>query len=181
MSDNITIVGNLAAEPERRRTPGGTPVTTFRVASSQRHYDKEKDSWVDTGTNWYQVSAFRSLADHAAASLHKGDRVIVTGRLKLREWETQKGKGLSVEIDADGVGHDLLWGTTLYTRADGTQSWDVAQAAQSPDGQPTGTDAGAGGWATTTPGGGGDGEAEAAEALDAGAAHRAPELVDSPF
>lgn len=180
MSDNITIVGNLAAEPERRRTPNGTPVTTFRVASSQRHYDKEKDGWVDTGTNWYQVSAFRSLADHAAASLHKGDRVIVTGRLKLREWETQKGKGLSVEIDADGVGHDLLWGTTRYTRADGTQSWDVAQVAQNPDGQPADAGAGTGGWATTAPGGVTEGATDA-EAAVAGSMERTPELVDSPF
>lgn len=110
MSDTITITGNIAADPERRITGTGVPITTFRVASSQRRFDRASGQWVETGTNWYQVSAFRSLAMHAFASLHRGERVIVTGRLRLRAWETATKKGLSVEIDADGIGHDLLWG-----------------------------------------------------------------------
>ena len=177
MSDNITIVGNLAAEPERRQTTNGTTVTTFRVASSQRHYDKDKDSWVESGTNWYQVSAFRSLADHAFASLHKGDRVIVTGRLKLRQWENQKGKGLSVEIDADGVGHDLLWGTTSYTRHNGAASWNVPgeQTGGTPDAAATDQ------WETAAPGGAPGEAAPGEQTVDETAATGTPELADAPF
>jgi single-strand DNA-binding protein len=117
MSDTITITGNIAADPERRQAGAGGPVTTFRVASSQRHFDRSKGEWVETGTNWYRVSAFRSLGENAFESLHKGERVIVTGRLKVREWQNDKGKGMSVEIDADGIGHDLRWGTSHYSRA----------------------------------------------------------------
>jgi len=126
MSDTITIMGNLAADPEQRMIGGGTTVTSFRVASSQRHFDKKNGKWVEKDPNWYQVSAFRDLGAHAYASLHKGERVIVSGRLKVRSWETENSKGTSVEIEADAVGHDLLWGTTQYTRVAGrSDTWNV--------------------------------------------------------
>src|SRR4029079_5343976 len=88
MNETITITGNVATEPEHKLTPGGVSITTFRIASGQRRYDRQTGGWVDGPTNWYSVSTFRSLADHAYDSLHKGDRVILTGRLKVREWET---------------------------------------------------------------------------------------------
>ena len=116
MSDQITITGNIATEPERRSTPSGVAVTSFRLASSQRHFDRTKNEWVETSTNWYTVSAFRSLGENALESLHKGERVVITGRLRLREWESGAKKGLSVEIDADSIGHDLRWGTSRYRR-----------------------------------------------------------------
>lgn len=118
MRDTITITGNLAADPELRRTPGGVAIATFRVGSKQWRYDRAAGTWVDDGTNWYTVSAFRALADHAFASLRKGDRVLVSGRLRLRAWETETKKGLAVEIDADAVGHDLRWGTTTFVKDD---------------------------------------------------------------
>ncbi|MDQ0645647.1 single-stranded DNA-binding protein [Microbacterium murale] len=69
------------------------------------------------GTNWYNVSAFRQLADHAKSSLHQGDAVIVTGKLKLREWENAERKGMSADIEAEAIGHDLRWGASAFVKA----------------------------------------------------------------
>jgi single-strand DNA-binding protein len=114
--DTITITGNVATDPELKRTAAGVAITTFRVASGRRKYDRDSGTWSDSGTNWYTVSVFRMLADHAFHSLSKGDRVILTGRLRLREWDNGTRRGTAVEIDADAIGHDLLWGTTTFVK-----------------------------------------------------------------
>lgn len=134
MSDTITITGNVATPPEFKRTPAGVAITTFRVASAQRRYDRTTGAWSDAGTNWYTVSAFRGLADHAHRSLSKGDRVILTGRLRLREWDNGTRRGIAVEIDAEALGHDLLWGTTTFEKdersagAERDSSWSPSAA-----------------------------------------------------
>ena len=134
MTDTITVTGNIATPPEHKRTSGGVAITTFRVASGQRRYDNATSSWTDSGTNWYTVSTYRRLAEHAMASLHKGDRVILTGRLRLREWDTGAKKGVAVEIDADSIGHDLLFGTSRFEK-------DAAsKAGASPGDDSNGTD-----------------------------------------
>ena len=124
--DTITITGNVATPPELKRTPAGVPITTFRVASGQRRYDRGAEAWTDAGTNWYTVSVFRSLADHAYQSLQKGDRVILTGRLRLREWDNGTRRGTAIEIDAEAIGHDLLWGTTTFVKDSRSATIDVA-------------------------------------------------------
>lgn len=179
MSDTITIMGNLAADPEQKMIGGGTTVTSFRVASSQRFFDKKNGQWVEKDPNWYQVSAFRDLGEHAFASLRKGQRVIVSGRLKIRSWENEKGKGMSVEIEADAVGHDLLWGTTQYTRVEGrTDNWNVPgqDAAAGPAAESNRTQQ----WETAQPG-----QAESVPpvpATPAGEAASERELADAaPF
>ncbi len=116
MSDTITITGNVATEPEKRETTAGVAVTSFRLASKQRRFDRNTGTWVDGATNWYSVSVFRRLGEHAYLSLRRGDRIVVTGRLRLREWEAGGKRGWSAEIEADALGHDLLWGTTIFTR-----------------------------------------------------------------
>ena len=116
MSEKITIVGNIGSVPERRDLPRGGSVTSFRIAVTHRRYDQPTSAWVDDYTNWYTVSAFRGLGEHAYQSLHKNDRVFVTGRFRLREWETDTKRGVSAEIDADALGHDLLWGTSTFER-----------------------------------------------------------------
>lgn len=116
MSDTITITGNVATDPDHKRTNGGIAITTFRVASGQRRFDRTANAWVETGTNWYSVSAFRGLAEHAHASLRRGDRVILTGRLRIRDWDNGTKQGTAIEIDADAIGHDLLWGTSTFTK-----------------------------------------------------------------
>lgn len=116
MSDTITVVGNVATAPRRTVTQNGVSITNFRVASAQRRFDRARGEWTDGQTNWYSISAFRMLADNAHASLSKGDRVVVTGRLRLREWDANGQRGMTAEIDADALGADLLWGTTVFTR-----------------------------------------------------------------
>ena len=116
MNETITITGNIATEPEHKHPEGGVSITTFRVASGQRRLRPQSGPWVDGATNWYTVSAFRSLADHAFHSLRKGDRVLLTGRLQVRDWENGERRGTSVEIDADAIGHDLLWGTSTFQK-----------------------------------------------------------------
>ena len=152
--DTITITGNVATPPELKRTPAGVPITTFRVASGQRRYDRGAEAWTDAGTNWYTVSVFRSLADHAHQSLQKGDRVILTGRLRLREWDNGTRRGTAIEIDAEAIGHDLLWGTTTFVKDSRSATIDVAQARSTP----VGADA----WAAPGIDGGPAGEVEPA-------------------
>ena len=116
MSDTISIVGNVATDP-RRNTPNGVAITSFRLAVSQRRLDKATGEWVDGATNWYSVSAFRALGDHALHSIKKGDRVFVSGRLRIRDWTAGEKSGTSAEVEAESLGHDLLWGTTTFTKA----------------------------------------------------------------
>jgi len=131
MNDTITILGRVGADPNRSETTSGVPVVNFRVASPQRRFDAKTQAWTETGTNWYNVSAFRHLADHAKASLRQGDGVIVTGRLKLREWETAGRKGLSADIEAETIGHDLRWGASAFAKA--TRPSAAQQTGQNAD------------------------------------------------
>jgi len=117
MNDNVTILGRVGADPKRSETANGVAVVNFRVASPQRRFDSKTQTWIETGTNWYNVSAFRQLADHVKSSLHQGDGVIVTGKLKLREWENAERKGMSADIDAEAIGHDLRWGASAFAKA----------------------------------------------------------------
>ncbi len=118
MSDNITVRGLVATDVRLNMAENsGLQIASFRLCSTDRRYDRDKGSWVDGQTNWYSVSMFRYLAANAAFSLNKGDRVVVTGRLKVRPWTDASGRsGTSVDIDADSVGHDLAWGTARFTR-----------------------------------------------------------------
>lgn len=67
--------------------------------------------------NWYTVSSYRQLALNIVASVHKGDRVLVTGRLRIREWGDGEKRGLNIDLDADALGHDLSWGKSAFTRS----------------------------------------------------------------
>ncbi|MGA7149103.1 MAG: single-stranded DNA-binding protein [Microbacterium sp.] len=145
MNDSISITGNIATPPEQKRTPAGVAITTFRLASGQRRYDRAAGAWIDTGTNWYTVSTYRSLADHAFQSLSKGDRVVLTGRLRVRDWENGTKRGTDVEIDAEAIGHDLLWGTTTFTKtarsaSDRGDASGTQQSADDPADGETGDD-----------------------------------------
>jgi single-strand DNA-binding protein len=116
MHDTITLTGLVATVPRHVVTAEGLQITSFRLASTSRRFDKETSRWVDGETNWFTVSAFRQLATNAAVSMDKGDRVMVTGRLRIRSWENGDRSGISVEVDADAIGHDLNWGASRYTR-----------------------------------------------------------------
>ncbi|MCC9196299.1 single-stranded DNA-binding protein [Arthrobacter sp. zg-Y820] len=117
MSDTITVRGYVATEVRSTTADSGLAIAGFRMCTTERRYDRETGSWVDGQTNWYSVSLFRQLATNSAFSIHKGDRVIVTGRLKVRQWALDDGRsGTTVDIDAESVGHDLMWGTANYRR-----------------------------------------------------------------
>jgi len=117
MSDNITITGLVATEPRHIVTSESLAISSFRLASTQRRFDRSTQKWIDGDTNWYTITAFRNLAAHVSASVHKGERVLVTGRLRIREWQTDERVGTTVDIEADAIGHDLAWGTSTYSRA----------------------------------------------------------------
>ncbi|WP_104165321.1 single-stranded DNA-binding protein [Arthrobacter sp. SX1312] len=123
MTDIITVRGYVATDVRLTSAQSGLAVAGFRMCSTDRRFDRESNAWVDGHTNWYSVSMFRQLATNAGASLKKGDRVIVTGRLKVRPWINADGRtGTSVDIDADTAGHDLMWGTANFKRTTADRS-----------------------------------------------------------
>jgi single-strand DNA-binding protein len=116
MIDTLSVSGIVATTPRHVVTSEGLAITSFRLASTQRRFDKGQAQWVDIDTNWYTVVSFRQLATNANKSLNKGDRVVATGRVKVRNWQNDDKSGTSVEIEADALGHDLLWGTSAFER-----------------------------------------------------------------
>ena len=125
MSDIITLTGIVATTPTHLVTTNGLAITSFRMASGQRRFDRTQNAWVDADTNWYSVSTFRHLAHNVESSVHKGEHVIVTGRLRIRQWENGERKGTTVEVEAESVGHDLTWCTTRFLRNAPGQSASV--------------------------------------------------------
>ena len=112
----ITVSGLVATTPRHIVTQEGLPITSFRLAEQVRRFDRADMKWVDGETNWYTVTAFRTLAVNAAGSIGKGERVIVAGELRVRDWDNGERAGTSVEIEATHFGHDLAWGTSTYIR-----------------------------------------------------------------
>lgn len=134
MSDTITLTGLVATVPRHIVTSEGLAITTFRLASTQRRFDRSQERWVDADTNWYTITSFRQLAIHAAGSLDKGDRVLVTGRLRIREWDSGERKGLNIDVEADAIGHDLMWGTSKFSRSVSASA--VPKASEAGSGEP---------------------------------------------
>ena len=115
----ITIIGNIVAEPELRFTPAGAAVCNFRVASTPRTYNKQTQQWEDVEAMFLTCNAWRQLGENTAESLTKGMRVIVTGKLKQRSFQTREGENRSVfEIDVEEVGPSLRYATAQVNRAD---------------------------------------------------------------
>src|ERR671918_1205844 len=114
--NHTTIVGNLVDDPELRFTNNGIAVANMRVAVTQRF--QQDCQWRDGDTSFFKVNVWRSQAEHLADSLGKGDRVMVTGRLRQRSWQTPEGDKRSVtEVEADEVGASLKWATAKVERS----------------------------------------------------------------
>jgi single-strand DNA-binding protein len=102
----IAVTGLVATTPRHLVTQDGIPITTLRLADTSN----------PEITNWYTVTATYQLALNMASAVSKGERIIVTGTLKVRDWDNGERAGTSVEIEATAVGHDLSWGTSTFTR-----------------------------------------------------------------
>ena len=113
----ITLVGNLTADPELRFTPSGAAVANFTVASTPRTFDRQSNEWRDGDAMFINCAVWRQAAENVAESLQKGMRVIVSGRLKSRSYETREGERRTVfEIDVDEIGPALRYATAKVTR-----------------------------------------------------------------
>jgi single-strand DNA-binding protein len=158
------MTGTLTADPELRFTASGVAVANFTVAANDRRFNKETNTWEDAGATFLRATVWREFAEHVAESLSKGQRVIVTGTLKQRSWETDQGDTrYAYEVDAIEVGPSLKWATAdvkKATRTGGkglsgdTDPWTTATPAASStppamSGAPT--PAGAGGFSDEPP------------------------------
>ena len=130
MSNNVTLIGNLVEDPELRFTPSGVPMAKIRLAVNRRWRDQsgewQEDTSIFGGTVW------RDQAETVAESLQKGMRVIVTGRLEQRSWETQEGEKRSmIEVRIDDIGPSVRWATASVTRTprSGGGDWAGNQAS----------------------------------------------------
>jgi len=114
----ITVVGNLTSDPELRYTQAGLAVANFTIASTPRNFDRASNDWKDGEALFLRASVWREFAEHVAGSLTKGSRVIATGRLKQRSYETKEGeKRTSIELEVDEIGPSLRYATAQVTRA----------------------------------------------------------------
>ena len=114
----ITVVGNLTADPELRYTQNGLPVANFTIASTPRNFDRQANEWKDGEALFLRASVWREFAEHVAGSLTKGSRVIATGRLKQRSYETRDGeKRTAIELEVDEIGPSLRYATAKVTKA----------------------------------------------------------------
>jgi len=114
----ITVVGNLTADPELRFTPAGAAVANFTVASTPRSFDRQTNEWKDGEALFLRCSIWREAAENVAESLTRGSRVIVSGRLKQRSFETREGeKRTVVEVEVDEIGPSLRYATAKVNKA----------------------------------------------------------------
>jgi len=114
--NNVVLVGNITRDPELRFTPSGQPTATFGLAVNRRWQNRQTQEW-EEATSFFDVVCWREQAENAAESLTRGSRVIVTGRLEQRSWETPDGdKRSKVEVVADEIGPSLRWATAAITK-----------------------------------------------------------------
>jgi single-strand DNA-binding protein len=112
----LTLVGNVVDEPRTRTTQNGHRVSNFRVASTSRRFDREKQQYEDNQTLYVNITTWRAMAENVGASIHKGQPVIVTGRYYMREYRVEEQVRTSYELEATAVGHDLSRGVTTFER-----------------------------------------------------------------
>ncbi|OLT19541.1 single-stranded DNA-binding protein [Ornithinimicrobium sp. CNJ-824] len=165
----ITVVGNLTADPELRFTPSGAAVANFTVASTPRQFDRQANEFKDGETLFMRCSVWREAAENASESLSKGMRVIVTGRLVSRSWQTNEGENRTVmEMQVDEVGPSLRYATAQVTKTQrgsggqGGGGWGGQQGGQPGGGQQ------AGGWGQPQGQPGGQPQAQPAGGQQAG-------------
>jgi single-strand DNA-binding protein len=193
----ITIIGNITGDPELRFTPSGAAVANFTVASTPRAFDRQSNEWKDGETLFMRCSVWRDAAENVAESLNRGTRVIVSGRLKSRSYETKEGeKRTVVEMEVDEIGPSLRYASAKVTKTQrgnggggfgGQQGGGFGGGASQEDpwatgpgqgatggGQPVGSQGGSGGWGGQQPSGNPGGQ-------QGGWGNNAPGYDEPPF
>jgi single-strand DNA-binding protein len=127
MSDNMTFRGFVGTDVTQEKSAGGVDMVTFRMGCSERRFDRGRGEWVDAYTNWFTVQCFRNVADNVYASVKKGQRVIVVGKLRLRQYEKDGRIQHASEIKVESIGHDLMWGRAEYWRTTNNVDQEVGQ------------------------------------------------------
>lgn len=137
--NNITMVGNLTDDPELRFTPGGTPVCSLRLASNRRWTGR--DGQQQEETTFLNVNVWRDTAENVAETLHKGDRAVVIGRVRVRNYENQQGQTVWVtEIEADEVAPSLRWAKAKVSKTSGSAAGADERVGSSASPPPTDDD-----------------------------------------
>jgi len=114
---NMTVVGNLTADPELRFTPSGAAVANFTVASTPRKFNAQTNQWEDMDALFMRCNIWRQAAENVAESLTRGSRVVVTGRLRQRSYDTKEGeKRTVVELEVDEIGPSLKYATAKVNK-----------------------------------------------------------------
>jgi single-strand DNA-binding protein len=146
----ITLIGNLTNDPELRFTPSGAAVAKFTVASTPRYMDRQTNEWKDGDTLFLQCQIWRQAAENVAETLTRGMRVIVSGKLKQRSYETKEGEKRTVfEVEVDEVGPSLRNATAKVTKTTKQGGGSFSAPAESSDDWSS-TTSGGGGWTSTT-------------------------------
>lgn len=153
----ITVIGNLTNDPELRFSPGGDAVANFTIASTPRTFDRQANEWKDGETLFLRASVWREAAENVAESLTKGMRVIVSGRLKSRSYETKEGeKRTVIELEVDEIGPSLRYANAKVNRTQRNNGGGfgggntTAPAAAQDDPWATPGVSNAGGWGNST-------------------------------
>ena len=163
----VTLVGNLTGDPELRFTPSGSAVANFTIASTPRTFDRQSNEFKDGETLFMRCSIWREAAENVAESLTKGTRVVVTGRMKSRSYQTKEGENRTViELEADEIGPSLRYATAKVNRTQrggggGGGSYGGGQGGGAPQGGQGGAaqgGQGGGGWSAPGQGGQGGGQ-----------------------
>jgi single-strand DNA-binding protein len=115
-NSKYTTTGLVATTPRYLKTADGLDICSFRIASGYKKFDRTKMEWVEGETNWLTITSYGTLAINVASSIGKGDRIIISGTLRVRDWDNGETTGTSVEVEADTIGHDLVWGQSTFTR-----------------------------------------------------------------
>lgn len=112
----VTVVGNVATQPDFREASNGAAVARFRLAATVRRWDRGREEWADAHTSFYSVWAWRTLASNVVASVTVGEPLIVCGKLRITSQERDGKRWVSADIDALSIGHDLARGTSAFRR-----------------------------------------------------------------
>jgi single-strand DNA-binding protein len=124
----VTLVGHVATEPGMRVTTGGARVTSFRLASTERRFDKAVNGWRDAYTTFFTVTSWRTMAENVFSSVKKGQPVVVTGRLRDSSYEAKDGQWRTVlEVEAFALGHDLNRGVSKFTKGSVAASVNIVR------------------------------------------------------